>query len=166
MHINRHRSEGPAPVKHVGISNGGGRKSRSREMKPAVEEEEKKEREVCWARLRSIMAFSRLVCPALLPVGPRGLLPVWLFGVLNPSLFSSSLWWWRVGGGGGCKEWQVVLIKPLALCPNAKTTQCFDLLPWVLSSRPGCIVNMPAKLYCLIMRVLFYMRTVVSRGAH
>lgn len=45
MHINRHQSESLATVKHVGISNGGGRKSWSREMKPAVEE--KKEREVC-----------------------------------------------------------------------------------------------------------------------
>lgn len=40
-------------------------------------------------------------------------------------------------------------------CPNAKTTQSFDLLFLVLSTEPGCIVNMSTLLYCLIIRILF-----------
>lgn len=145
---------------------GGGKKkkgtatgSRERRMR---RRRKKRGGDVFWAKLRSIVAFfSPLLRPELLPVSPRGLLPVWLIAVSNPHCSYPP---YGRGGrrcGGGMTSGPHQTSGPCPKCKN--TTQCFDVLLWEQSSRPGRLVNMPMQLYCLIMRVLFYVKTGALR---
>lgn len=116
---------------------GGQRKEVKRRGKKAAMEEEKTktEREVCWAKLRSIVLFW-LWTPSCVP-----------HWCVKPSLFMSSpMARQRMTSGPH---------QAAGPCPNAETTQPFDLLFLVLSTEPGCIVNMSTLLYCLIIRILF-----------
>lgn len=137
---------------------GTGREEVRRRGKKAAEEEKKEEREFCLSRTEVHCVVFLLSSVQRSFLSARGLLPVCLIGVLNPHCSCPPHSRGRRMTSGPHRT--------SGPCPRANTTQCFDWLFRVLSTRTGCIVNMPAQLYCPIMRVIFYMRTGVSRGGH